>query len=66
MCGTLGMADVSRPVEISVLTDFEDHTTFTPHDRHIGALNKTLDQLVSWSVALAPLRAGSKTAFAGS
>lgn len=56
VCGTLGMADVSRPVEISVLTDFENHTTFTPRDRHTTALNTLLDQLIAWSTALAPLR----------
>ncbi|WP_327094638.1 NAD(P)H-dependent oxidoreductase [Nocardia vinacea] len=56
VCSTLGMADVSRPVEISVLTDFENHTTFTPRDRHTTALNTLLDQLIAWSTALAPLR----------
>lgn len=56
VCGTLGMADVSRPVEISVLTDFENHTTFVPRDHHAAALDKTLDQLIAWSTALAPLR----------
>ncbi|WUC08186.1 hypothetical protein OG874_34800 [Nocardia sp. NBC_00565] len=56
VCSTLGMADVSRPVEISVLADFENHTTFTPRDRHTTALNTLLDQLIAWSTALAPLR----------
>ncbi|MBW0272802.1 NADPH-dependent FMN reductase [Nocardia sp. MH4] len=59
VCSTLSMADVSRPVEISLLTDFENHTTFTPRDHHVAALGKTLDQLVAWSTALAPLRAGT-------
>ena len=59
VCSTLSMADVSRPVEISLLTDFENHTTFTPRDHHVAALDKTLDQLVAWSTALAPLRAGT-------
>ncbi|WP_067834639.1 NADPH-dependent FMN reductase [Nocardia lijiangensis] len=57
VCGTLGMADVSYQVAISLLTDFENHTTFTPRDHHVAALNKTLDQLIAWSGALAPLRA---------
>ncbi|MGV9823598.1 NADPH-dependent FMN reductase [Nocardia xishanensis] len=61
VCGTLGMADVGHQVAISVLTDFESYTTFTPRDHHVAALNKTLDQLVAWSVALAPLRAGAET-----
>ncbi|WP_107660572.1 NADPH-dependent FMN reductase [Nocardia suismassiliense] len=61
VCSTLGMADVSRPVEISLLTDFENHTTFTPRDHHHTALDTMLDQVVSWSTALAPLRAAAET-----
>ncbi|WP_280467657.1 NADPH-dependent FMN reductase [Nocardia cyriacigeorgica] len=56
VCGTLGMADVGYQVAISLLTDFADHTTFTPRDQHTEALHKTLDQLIAWSTALAPLR----------
>ncbi len=56
VCGTLGMADVGYQVSISVLTDFENDTTFVPTDRQRGALSKTLDQTIAWSNALAPLR----------
>ncbi|WP_328388005.1 NADPH-dependent FMN reductase [Nocardia sp. NBC_00416] len=56
VCGVLGMADVSRQVTISVLTDFENYTTFRPGDRHTTALNALLDQVIAWSTALAPLR----------
>ncbi|MCP2294432.1 NAD(P)H-dependent FMN reductase [Nocardia amikacinitolerans] len=66
VCGTLGMADVSYQVAISVLTDFENHTTFTPRDHHVAALHKTLDQIVAWTAALAPLRAGAATALVDS
>ncbi|MCP2314676.1 NAD(P)H-dependent FMN reductase [Nocardia amikacinitolerans] len=66
VCGTLGMADVSYQVAISVLTDFENHTTFTPRDHHVAALHKTLDQVVAWSAALAPLRTGAATALVDS
>jgi NAD(P)H-dependent FMN reductase len=59
VCGTLGMADVSRPVELSLFTDFENHTTFVAGERHAAALAATLDQVVAWSTALAPLREGS-------
>ena len=55
VCGTLGMADVSRPVEIS-LTDFGDNDTLLARDHHAAALNTLLDQLISWSAALACLR----------
>ncbi|WP_241248168.1 hypothetical protein [Nocardioides turkmenicus] len=50
------MADVSRPVELSLFTDFENNTTFAPGDRHAATLATTLDQVVAWSTALAPLR----------
>ncbi|WP_194818550.1 NADPH-dependent FMN reductase [Nocardia sp. XZ_19_385] len=66
VCSTLGMADVSRPVEISLLTDFENHTTFMPRDHHVAALHKTLDQLLAWSAALAPLRTGAETTLVNS
>ncbi|MFD8247217.1 NADPH-dependent FMN reductase [Nocardia sp. NPDC059691] len=62
VCGTLGMADVGYQVAISVLTDFENHTTFVPGEHHAAALGKTLDQVVAWSVALAPLRAAAAVA----
>ncbi|TQM32498.1 NADPH-dependent FMN reductase [Nocardia bhagyanarayanae] len=61
VCGTLGMADVGYQVAISLLTDFENHTTFTPRDHHAAALSKTLDQLLAWSAALAPLRTATET-----
>lgn len=62
VCGALGMADVSHQVTISLLTDFEHYTTFTPGEHHTTALNTMLDQLVAWSAALAPLRqAGAET-----
>lgn len=61
VCSTLGMADVGYQVSISVLTDFENHTTFTPREHHAAALDKTLDQLIAWSTALTPLRADAET-----
>ncbi|MEV5834705.1 NAD(P)H-dependent oxidoreductase [Nocardia sp. NPDC052112] len=61
VCSTLGMADVGYQVAISLLTDFENHTTFIPRDHHVAALHKTLDQLIAWSAALAPLRVGAET-----
>lgn len=59
VCSALGMADVSRPVELSLFTDFENHARFVPGDRHTATLTTMLDQVVAWSTALAPLRAGS-------
>ncbi|MFF0454557.1 NADPH-dependent FMN reductase [Nocardia africana] len=66
VCSSLGMADVGYQVSISVLTDFENHTTFVPRDHHAAALDKTLDQVIAWSTALAPLRAGAETTLANS
>jgi len=56
LCGTLGMAAVGPQAAISLHTDFENHTDFTPGDRPTAALDKMLDQVVAWSSALAPLR----------
>ncbi|WP_067712508.1 NADPH-dependent FMN reductase [Nocardia yamanashiensis] len=57
ICSVLGMAVVSRQVTVSLHTDFENHTVFTPGDRHVTALHTTVDQVLAWSAALAPLRA---------
>ncbi|MGW0246670.1 NADPH-dependent FMN reductase [Nocardia goodfellowii] len=64
VCGSLGMADVSQLVAISVLTDFENHTTFTPREHHLAALGKTLDQVLAWTAALAVLRTNSEPTLA--
>lgn len=59
VCSALRMADVSHQVTISVLTDFENYTTFTPGDHHTTALHTLLDQVIAWSAAFAPLRRAS-------
>jgi len=59
VCGTLRMADVGHQVAISVRTDFENYTVFTPRDHHDVALNTLLDQVVDRSTELAPLRQAS-------
>ncbi|GAB2505866.1 NADPH-dependent FMN reductase [Nocardia heshunensis] len=59
--GTLGMADVGYQVSISVLTDFENNSTYMPNDRNTDALHKTIDQIIAWTTALAPLRATDTT-----
>ncbi|WP_280363156.1 NADPH-dependent FMN reductase [Nocardia wallacei] len=56
VCGGLGMAVVGRQVALSVLTDFENYTTFVPGDQHETALHALLDQVIAWTDALAPLR----------
>jgi NAD(P)H-dependent FMN reductase len=56
--GELMVADVRSSVALSVFTDFENHTTFSPAASHDRSLNAMLDQVVSWAGALAPLRGG--------
>ncbi|QXJ19666.1 NAD(P)H-dependent oxidoreductase [Actinomadura graeca] len=54
--GALQIADVSAQVALSMHTDFVGFTDFSPGDHQAVALARTLDQLVSWSTALATLR----------
>ena len=57
VAGEVQMADVQAQVALSMFTDFTNFTEFTPAPRQVDALNQMLDQLVTWSSALAPLRA---------
>lgn len=56
IAGELQMADVRSQVALSLFTDFENFSTFTPGKHQRDALTTTLDQVVAWSQALAPLR----------
>jgi NAD(P)H-dependent FMN reductase len=56
IAGELQMADVRSQVALSLFTDFENFSVFKPGDHHLPALTTTLDQVVAWSNALAPLR----------
>jgi alpha/beta superfamily hydrolase len=51
------MADVRSQVALSLFTDFENFSVFKPAESHRDAVTATLDQVVAWSNALAPLRA---------
>ena len=62
VCSALQMADVAAQVPLSLLTEFEDYTTFKPGRYNVTALDTLLDQVVAWSTALAPLRAASRNA----
>jgi NAD(P)H-dependent FMN reductase len=57
IAGELQMADVRSQVALSLFTDFENFSVFKPGDHHLPTLTTTLDQVVAWSKALAPLRA---------
>lgn len=56
VAGELEMADVREQVALSLFTDFDGDGSFTPNEHHIGALTTMLDQVISWSAALACLR----------
>jgi NAD(P)H-dependent FMN reductase len=54
----LKMADVRQSVALSLFTEFENFSVFTPSDMQVDSLGVLLDEVVAWSTALAPLRAG--------
>ena len=54
--GELQVADVRAHVGLSLLTDFENWSVFTPTDYHVASVTTMLDQLVSWSNALKTVR----------
>jgi NAD(P)H-dependent FMN reductase len=56
IAGELQLADVRNQVALSLFTDFENFSVFKPGEHHIDTLDATLDQVVAWSTALAPLR----------
>jgi len=51
----LQLATVRAQVAISLMTEFENYTTFTPGDYLLPQVDTMLDQLVAWSKALEPL-----------
>ena len=57
IAGELMLADVRAQVSLSLATDFENFSVFKPSDFQRESLGTTLDQVVAWSQALAPLRA---------
>jgi NAD(P)H-dependent FMN reductase len=59
--GELQIADVRQQVGFSLMTDFENFSTFAPGPQHAKAVSTLLDQVVAWSGALQGVRA-AKTA----
>jgi NAD(P)H-dependent FMN reductase len=67
ICGALQLADVTQQVTLMMVTEFENLSLSKPGDFKPGGYNVTalgtlLDQVISWSTALAPLRAASPAA----
>jgi NAD(P)H-dependent FMN reductase len=54
--GELMMADVRQQVTLSLITEFENFSTFKPSGYSEASLGTLLDQVIAWSTALAPLR----------
>ncbi|MFI6678126.1 NADPH-dependent FMN reductase [Kribbella sp. NPDC050470] len=54
--GELKVADVRNQVTLSLATDFKDYREFTPAAYQEPAVHAMLDQVVSWSNALATVR----------
>jgi|GEM_PF-729442 len=52
----LHMADVRAQVMLSLFTDFQNKSVFTPDPRHERSLNDVFDQVIAWSDALKTLR----------
>jgi NAD(P)H-dependent FMN reductase len=50
------VATVRAQVLLSMMTDFENFTTFKPHLHHEKFLGTVLDQVVAWGGALKQLR----------
>ena len=55
--GELQVADVRAQVTLSLHTDFENYSVFTPAGQHEEAVTAMLDQVVAWGGALKTLRA---------
>ncbi len=62
--GEIKVADVRAQVMLSLYTDFENFTTFKPHEHHAKAVHALADDLIAWTGALKALRetAGVKAA----
>jgi NAD(P)H-dependent FMN reductase len=52
----LQIADVREQVALSLITDFENYSVFKPASYHEPKLNKLLDQLISWGLAMKQVR----------
>ncbi len=50
------VADVRAQVMLSLFSDFENFSIFSPDPRHESSINTMLDQVVKWSGALKTIR----------
>jgi NAD(P)H-dependent FMN reductase len=54
--GEIKVADVRAQVALSMFTDFENFSTFTPRPQQVAAVKAMLDDLVAWGQALQGMR----------
>jgi hypothetical protein len=54
--GEIKVADVRAQVALSLFTDFENFTTFTPQPGQEAAVGTMLNDLIPWAGALQALR----------
>jgi NAD(P)H-dependent FMN reductase len=54
--GEIKIADVRAQVALSMWTDFENFTTFKPHEQHDKAVHAMADEVIAWGRALKALR----------
>src|SRR5918993_6088749 len=52
----LKVATVRSQVQLSLFTDFENFSTFRPHEIHVKSTNNMLDEVISWASAMKTLR----------
>jgi NAD(P)H-dependent FMN reductase len=50
------VATVRAQVQLSLFTDFENFSTFKPHEIHVKSTNNMLDEVISWASAMKTLR----------
>jgi len=54
--GEIKIADVRAQVALSLFSDFENFTTFKPHEKHDKAVHLMADEVIAWGGALKALR----------
>ena len=54
--GEIRIADVRAQVMLSLHADFENYTTFKPHEHHDKTVHAVADEVIAWSGALKGLR----------
>ena len=58
--GEIKVADVRAQVMLSLRTDFENFTTFKPHELHDKAVHAMADEVIAWGGALKSLREAAR------